>query len=175
MRRAFTLIELVITISIIAILMAMLLPVFANVRERARTTSCASNLAQIGLALHLYAQDHDGRFPPARGNEPGLQRYVRNEQVFLCGSHRRRPDRRIGRRIIPSYESYRYQPGRTNDQRAGLRLVWDSDLRHLECANVLYLGGRVERVPLEEWRRRGWDAPTRGNRPLFPSVEGLTP
>jgi len=58
---AFTLIELLVVIGTIAVLAAVLLPVFASVRERARQTSCASNLHQIGTALTLYAQDYDGQ------------------------------------------------------------------------------------------------------------------
>ncbi len=62
-RRGFTLIELLVVISLIAILAAILFPVFSQVRESARRTSCASNLHQIGVAVTLYAQDSDERYP----------------------------------------------------------------------------------------------------------------
>ena len=60
-QRAFTLIELLVVIAIIAILAAILFPVFAQVRERARATVCLSNMKQIGLAVQTYVQDNDER------------------------------------------------------------------------------------------------------------------
>ena len=59
MRRGFTLIELLVVIAIIAILAAILFPVFAKAREKARQTSCLSNLKEIQLAALMYAQDND--------------------------------------------------------------------------------------------------------------------
>jgi prepilin-type N-terminal cleavage/methylation domain-containing protein/prepilin-type processing-associated H-X9-DG protein len=64
-RHAFTLIELLVVIAIIAILAAILFPVFAQAREKARTATCSSNLKQIGVAIVMYAQDYDETYPPA--------------------------------------------------------------------------------------------------------------
>ena len=62
-QHAFTLIELLVVIAIIAILAAILMPVFAQAREKARSASCQSNLKQLGLATMMYVQDYDGSYP----------------------------------------------------------------------------------------------------------------
>src|SRR5579885_285931 len=65
-RNAFTLIELLVVIAIIAILAAILFPVFAQAREKARQTACLSNMKQIGLGLMMYLQDYDETLPMAQ-------------------------------------------------------------------------------------------------------------
>ncbi len=70
--RGFTLIELLVVIAIIAILAAILFPVFARAREKSRQTACLSNLKQLSLGVLMYAQDYDGRLIPSRDN-PGLR------------------------------------------------------------------------------------------------------
>src|SRR5690606_16616051 len=92
--RGFTLIELLVVIAIIAILAAILFPVFARARENARRSSCASNLKQIALGYLMYANDNDGRLPAyikngsatwAKTYEPTIE-YVKNEQIYRCPS-----------------------------------------------------------------------------------------
>ena len=98
-RRGFTLIELLVVIAIIAILAAILFPVFARARENARRSSCQSNLKQIGLGLIQYAQDYDERNVPlfsglqgtvsANGAIPWpqvIQPYLKSTQIFQCPS-----------------------------------------------------------------------------------------
>ena len=86
--KGFTLIELLVVIAIIAILAAILFPVFARARENARRSSCQSNLRQITLGIKQYVQDYDEKFPPVQPNSNAygwadtLQPYIRNEQVF---------------------------------------------------------------------------------------------
>ncbi|MCD6360808.1 MAG: prepilin-type N-terminal cleavage/methylation domain-containing protein [Armatimonadetes bacterium] len=102
MRRGFTLIELLTTMAIIAILAAVLLPVAARARRGACCATCVSNLSQIGLAVHMYAEDYDQRtpririlFPTTRGaperspDDPlsplvALGPYIRDERIFVC-------------------------------------------------------------------------------------------
>ncbi|MEJ5253416.1 MAG: DUF1559 domain-containing protein [Chthonomonadetes bacterium] len=71
-RRAFTLIELLVVIAIIAILAAILFPVFSQAREKARQTSCLSNTKQLGLGFLMYTQDYDELFPLAGGYAAGV-------------------------------------------------------------------------------------------------------
>ena len=104
--RGFTLIELLVVIAIIAILAAILFPVFARAREKARQTSCLSNVKQMSLGVHMYIQDYDETLPfaliytatsaprPWAGGSgtylywpDQIYPYVMNRQVFTCPSN----------------------------------------------------------------------------------------
>ncbi len=125
LRSGFTLVELLVVIAIIAILAAILFPVFARARENARRSSCQSNLKQIGLGLMQYVQDYDGSqpffstsgitgyvAPPEVAALPGasstdvkwshlIQPYIKSSQVFVCPS--RSDARALGRNVSYGY------------------------------------------------------------------------
>lgn len=93
--QAFTLIELLVVIAIIAILAAILFPVFATARESARKTSCLSNLKQLGTSVQMYVQDYDERFPMVYGASGPVARaaeyillypYMKNVDILRCPS-----------------------------------------------------------------------------------------
>jgi prepilin-type N-terminal cleavage/methylation domain-containing protein/prepilin-type processing-associated H-X9-DG protein len=110
----FTLIELLVVIAIIAILAAILFPVFSRAREKARQSSCGSNLRQVQLAIAQYTQDYDERHPHTWFTANGLWNdwpggyqweeavlpYVKNNQLFVC----------------PSASNIRYVPDTTPNQ-----------------------------------------------------------
>ncbi len=102
-RSGFTLIELLVVIAIIAILAAILFPVFAQAREKARQTSCMSNMKQLGQAVAMFTQDHEELLPKAFFNDQGdsaspwgfpwftgwdavIYNYVKSTQVYQCPS-----------------------------------------------------------------------------------------
>jgi prepilin-type N-terminal cleavage/methylation domain-containing protein/prepilin-type processing-associated H-X9-DG protein len=190
-RRAFTLIELCTVIGVIAILAAILFPVFARAREAARRSTCQTNLRQLGLGLQMYARDWSERLPP-RSNDlkPLVMPYLNDPTVLLCpsdgslGPQRRNaatPDpKNAGLIALPPGIltcSYQYRGGLALDDRGSIPLGADCSFLHSGTANVLYLDGRVTSLPPSRWVPI---AP--GPPPLPPGVtrapipsEGLTP
>ena len=125
----FTLIELLVVIAIIAILAAILFPVFARARENARRTSCLSNLKQVGLGIMQYVQDYDERYPIYRvaalssnydfkpyGWVESIEPYVKSKQLFQCPSE-------------PDSPNTAYKPGQLGSRYTDYALnIWISGL-----------------------------------------------
>lgn len=129
-RKGFTLIELLVVIAIIAILAAILFPVFAKAREKARQSSCLSNLKQIGLATLQYVQDYDEKFPGIYWNTGNAARpisgwptenlgtylnwaekitpYVKNPQVFQCPNLVLTSATQMGYNCFPTSYTFNY-------------------------------------------------------------------
>ena len=110
----FTLIELLVVIAIIAILAAILFPVFAQARERARVATCTSNVRQIGMGIRMYVQDYDETYPiwhtyhkitnvPHLGIEEELLPYTKNGPLFHCPDDNGGPFQRAD---VPDTDSY---------------------------------------------------------------------
>ena len=117
-KRGFTLIELLVVIAIIAILAAILFPVFARARENARRASCQSNLKQIALGMLQYTQDYDEKFPvyavsdtpPYTASNPygwadALQPYLKSTQIYQCPSESTAPS---SDPTVAGYTDYSY-------------------------------------------------------------------
>lgn len=100
-RRGFTFIELMVVALIIGVLVAILLPVFSQAKEKGWQAQCQANLKQIWAALVLYAQEHQGRFPPGNDLAP-LFPYLGTEEVFHCP---------LEARFGSAHGSYVYQGG----------------------------------------------------------------
>lgn len=144
-RQAFTLIELLVVIAIIAILAAILFPVFAQARESARKISCLSNFRQINTGIQMYTQDYDETLVPADTNGYSIgclgcgrpdyvwpelvQSYMKNWQIFRCPSDPHANDRELSvsnyddvTPLSPSNQNYYYSWGARAD--VGLNYVF---------------------------------------------------
>ena len=131
-RSGFTLIELLVVIAIIAILAAILFPVFARAREKARQTSCISNLKQVGIAFTMYLGDYDGMYPMTYQWKTNLQPYIRNFQINYCPS----------RMQLPWYYGQGYNIGCTSPFVQGLPLISES-----------FIIAPSEKILVAEWDR----------------------
>ncbi|MCD6350879.1 MAG: DUF1559 domain-containing protein [Armatimonadetes bacterium] len=153
-------------IAVSAILLpAILFPVFARARDKARQASCQSNLMQMGLAMRMYVEDYDGRLPEPAAQWPGqLNPYLKNWQILLCPSDGRDQKQVFADAGGASHElSYGLNPeieGKTLAELtdpAGLAALFDArrllddplsaDPRHAGGADFCFVDGHVS------WRR----------------------
>jgi prepilin-type N-terminal cleavage/methylation domain-containing protein/prepilin-type processing-associated H-X9-DG protein len=173
--RGFTLIELLVVIAIIAILAAILFPVFARAREEARKSACLSNVKQIGLACHMYAQDFDEYFPvdsyacnfeDSAGNSRlrfinQVMPYMKNFNILYCPSARGvgishitdTPDNRVKGNFSYYYFSFDQLPSTANPKPPTAANEWKTWL------SVQFLQdawGNSPRVMTEMWDSDYW-------------------
>jgi prepilin-type N-terminal cleavage/methylation domain-containing protein len=180
MKRGFTLMELLAVIATIGVLAAILLPALARAREAGRRMSCMNNLSQLGLAMHLYAQEHNGQLPWSGGNGNArclvgyAQDYVVEPWSFVCPSDGGRYDLDDGVMTSVRFDgpssfrtSYDYLGAYTD---AAITLprpeqgipkvpvMWDirgfyggSDNHVPGGGNVLWLDGTVDFLIAEKW------------------------
>jgi prepilin-type N-terminal cleavage/methylation domain-containing protein/prepilin-type processing-associated H-X9-DG protein len=125
--RAFTLIELLVVIAIIAILAAILFPVFAQAREKARATTCVSNLKQLGLGWLMYAQDYDETYPMTAQLDPAGGQYFWQAMIdpYIKGGVKSDPStgtyawEKLSIYICPDYEKAAPAVDEAGNQRQG--------------------------------------------------------
>lgn len=146
-KKGFTLIELLVVIAIIAILAAILFPVFARARENARRASCQSNMKQIGLGLAQYSQDYDERYPAwatadfansvVKVWNTNIQPYMKSIQVFTCPSN---PDKLVTGSGFANHYGANFNGGdvlssTTTDKGQGVFAPWAAPGLHISEFN----------------------------------------
>lgn len=169
-RPAFSLIELLVVMAVIAVLAAVLFPVFAQAREKARQTDCLAHYHQIGQAIQMYASDYDSKTPPDGGSFSGLimdsRPYIKNDAIFVCpDDFDRAREKRPGSYRMPSlYQGLDINCGwsdpyntQATTKPAATPLLYEAEqdfaqapilptYRHHGGAQILYFDGHVKWV-----------------------------
>jgi prepilin-type N-terminal cleavage/methylation domain-containing protein/prepilin-type processing-associated H-X9-DG protein len=147
-RRGFTLIELLVVIAIIAILAAILFPVFARARAKAQQSSCLSNVKQLQLGLLMYASDNDGCYPPyGTGTEVwqgAILPHVKNTQIYLCPADQQMTAYWGGSITQASYGwNNQHRPGGADPIRESA-IVYPAEMLSLADANSWTIGNEAQ-------------------------------
>ena len=155
-RRGFTLIELLVVIAIIAILAAILFPVFAQAREKARQTACLSNLKQISHGFMMYVSDYDELFPPSfylaseggpciySGGYRAVQAYQKSAEIWRC------PSKPKGFFVPKTYQNNGLPPPCTSGgvEETWVSYVWNGRLLQPGAGNPLFVAFGLPTPPV---------------------------
>ena len=134
-KAGFTLTELAFVVVIIAVFIVLLTPIINNIRNKANIIGCEENLQKIGFGLRLYANEHNGEFPPNLG-ELARGGYVESEKVLDCPS-----SPHAGCAESPDYH---YTTGYTILSPSDSEIVFDKTENHKGGKHVLYVSGDIK-------------------------------
>jgi prepilin-type N-terminal cleavage/methylation domain-containing protein/prepilin-type processing-associated H-X9-DG protein len=187
--RGFTLIELLVVIAIIAILAAILFPVFARVRAAGRAADCLSNLSQIGKGLKLYCHDSEGYMPPAgywygwnvalKRPDPGawtgrIWTYVGEEKnIFICKQTGREPSYTLSWRVVTSNDFTQDPTSGSEIYISSAMLIWCFEIDPKDgTANngdwdVTNEGQEDGQVTGQGWNYLNWPGPHNGRNTIL--------
>ena len=137
-RSGFTIIELLVVLSVILILLTVVTPAVSKAKEKANKTICINNLRQISVALTMYANENDGKFPPdgaKKWSQYLSPDYIKDNKTFDCPTHA----------FVGSIAAadYGYQSGYDLESNPGALIVWDYEGCHGGLENKLTIGGKI--------------------------------
>ena len=173
MKKGFTLIELLVVIAIIAILAAILFPVFAQAREKARQTQCLSNFKNVGLAMIMYTGDYDELYVSMGGWKEKISPYVKNLDIYYCPS---RPQIKQAQNWFLGQAVNLGSINGIGDGVVGLVNYGGADDGGTPGVSLGQVTRPAEKIMLVEWGRAndGWGGCNAG-APILPAILGSMP